>query len=51
MRIDVGPGYRVYFTRWEKLVYLLLLGGNKRNQKRDIKRAKATALTIGKAGK
>lgn len=39
MRIHVGPGYRAYFTRSAKVVYLLLLGGDKSSQKRDIKRA------------
>jgi len=39
MRIHYGPGYRVYFTRFGEIVYLLLLGGDKSTQKRDIKRA------------
>ena len=39
MRIHVGPGYRAYFTRRAKVVYLLLLGGDKSSQKRDIMRA------------
>ena len=39
MRIHVGPGYRAYFTRRADVVYLLLLGGDKSSQKRDIKRA------------
>lgn len=39
MRIHVGPGYRVYYTRRGEVVYLLLLGGDKSSQKRDIKRA------------
>jgi putative addiction module killer protein len=37
MRIHVGPGYRVYFTRQGLRVYLLLVGGSKASQKRDIK--------------
>jgi putative addiction module killer protein len=41
MKVDVGPGYRVYYTiRGRKLV-LLLTGGDKSSQKRDIKAAKA----------
>lgn len=40
MRIHVGAGYRVYFTQREKVVYLLLCGGDKSTQKRDIARAK-----------
>ena len=43
MRIHVGPGYRVYFTRRSKVTYLLLVGGDKSSQKRDIKRAIAMA--------
>jgi putative addiction module killer protein len=39
MRIHYGPGYRVYFTRKDLVVYVLLLGGDKTTQKRDIKRA------------
>jgi putative addiction module killer protein len=45
MRIHFGPGYRVYFTRLGHAVYLLLLGGNKSTQKRDIARAKELART------
>jgi putative addiction module killer protein len=40
MRIDVGPGYRVYYTQRGLAVYVLLLGGDKRKQDRDIKRAR-----------
>jgi putative addiction module killer protein len=40
MRIHVGAGYRVYFTRRAKVVYVLICGGDKSSQKRDIKRAK-----------
>jgi putative addiction module killer protein len=39
MRIDYGPGYRVYFTRRGRFVALLLCGGDKRTQDADIKRA------------
>lgn len=39
MRIHTGPGYRVYFTRRGTVVYLLLVGGDKSSQQRDIKRA------------
>lgn len=41
MRIHVGAGYRVYFIQRERIVYLLLCGGDKSTQKRDIARAKA----------
>ena len=33
MRIDYGPGYRVYFVRYGAEVYLLLLGGDKSTQR------------------
>jgi putative addiction module killer protein len=47
LRIDVGPGYRVYYaTRGEEFV-LLLAGGDKSTQKRDIK----AALALWKAWK
>ena len=46
MRIHVGPGYRVYYTQRGKVVYLLLLGGDKSGQKRDIKRALEMARTL-----
>ena len=39
MRIHVGPGYRVYYTHIGDIVYLLLLGGKKSSQSRDIKQA------------
>jgi putative addiction module killer protein len=39
MRVHVGPGYRIYYTRRGDVIYLLLLGGDKSSQKRDIKRA------------
>jgi putative addiction module killer protein len=39
LRIDWGPGYRVYFGRDGRTVIVLLCGGNKRKQGADIKRA------------
>lgn len=39
MRIHYGPGYRVYFSRIGSTIYLLLAGGDKTTQKRDIARA------------
>ncbi|MHB0979047.1 MAG: type II toxin-antitoxin system RelE/ParE family toxin [Thermoleophilia bacterium] len=47
MRIHIGPGYRIYFTRRGATVYLLLLGGDKSSQRRDIKRAIAMARDLG----
>lgn len=51
MRIHVGPGYRVYYTRRGEVIYLLLLGGDKRSQKRDIHRAIAMARELDKESK
>jgi putative addiction module killer protein len=41
LRIDYGPGYRVNYTRTEEVVLLLLCGGDKRSQARDIETARA----------
>ncbi len=46
MRIHAGPGYRVYFTRRGLVVYVLLVGGDKSSQKRDIKRAMQLAREL-----
>ena len=43
LRIDHGPGYRVYFVRRGPLVIVLLAGGDKRSQDADIERAIAIA--------
>lgn len=48
MRIHFGPGYRAYFTRRGEVIYLLLLGGDKSSQKRDIKRAIEMARALHK---
>lgn len=39
MRIDFGPGYRVYFTQRGQEIVILLAGGNKSTQPKDIKTA------------
>lgn len=39
LRIDYGPGYRVYYARRGPVLILLLCGGDKRTQDADIKRA------------
>lgn len=46
LRIDVGPGYRVYYTIRGEAVVLLLCGGDKDSQDRDIKRAKEMAAGL-----
>ena len=46
MRIDYGPGYRVYFVRRGESVVLLLCGGDKRRRQADIRRAKRLAREI-----
>ena len=40
LRIDYQAGYRVYFGELNNVVILVLLGGNKSSQKRDIRKAK-----------
>ncbi len=40
LRIDFGPGYRVYFAEDGPVIVLLLIGGDKSTQARDIKTAK-----------
>jgi putative addiction module killer protein len=47
MRIDYGPGYRVYFVRRGKTVVVLLAGGDKRTQNRDIGVALELARGLG----
>ena len=39
MRVDIGPGYRLYFTIRERMVVFLLIGGDKSAQSADIRRA------------
>ncbi|MDE1008177.1 MAG: type II toxin-antitoxin system RelE/ParE family toxin [Paraburkholderia fungorum] len=48
MRVDSGPGYRVYFAREGRMVYLLLCGGDKSMQAADIKHAKSMWAAIRK---
>lgn len=50
MRIHYGPGYRVYFAQEGRHVYLLLAGGDKGTQERDIKRAREMWKELKKAG-
>jgi putative addiction module killer protein len=46
LRIDYGPGYRVYFLRKESEFILLLIGGDKSTQQKDIARAKSLAKEL-----
>jgi len=46
MRVDYGPGYRVYFTRKNRKLIILLAGGNKKSQSKDIQKAKALAREL-----
>ncbi len=46
MRIHFGPGYRIYFCRTDNMVYVLLCGGTKREQPRDIVKARAMARRL-----
>lgn len=43
LRIDYGPGYRVYFVQHGTVLIILLCGGDKRLQSRDIARARTLA--------
>ena len=44
LRIDYGPGYRLYFVRRGDTMVIMLCGGDKGSQRRDIERAKEMAL-------
>lgn len=46
MRVDIGAGYRVYFTMRNNIVIVLLAGGDKSSQAADIKRAKKLAREV-----
>ena len=43
LRVDHGPGYRIYFIQRDRTIILLLCGGSKQTQNTDIKRAKQLA--------
>lgn len=51
LKIDIGPGYRVYLSRQGKQMVLLLCGGDKDDQSRDIERAIAYLKDWKKRGK
>ena len=46
LRIDYGPGYRVYYTLRRREMVLLLAGGDKRTQAADIKKALSLARNL-----
>ena len=46
MRVDYGPGFRIYYVHRGAHVVILLCGGDKRTQRRDIKRAEKLAETL-----
>ena len=46
LRIDYGPGYRVYYTQVKDRLVILLCGGDKSSQSRDIEKAKKIALNL-----
>ena len=46
LRFAFGPGYRVYYTRRGDVIVILLCGGDKDSQSRDIERAKEIAREI-----
>jgi putative addiction module killer protein len=46
LRVDHGPGYRIYFVRRGQTIIVLLCGGDKSSQARDIGRARALAQEV-----
>ena len=46
LRIDHGPGYRVYFTKRGLTIVILLCGGDKRTQAKDIAKAQKMAQEV-----
>lgn len=47
LRIDCGPGYRIYYVRMKESVIILLAGGDKSTQEKDIKRARQILSELG----
>ena len=47
LRVDFGPGYRLYFVRRGRIIIVMLNAGDKSSQKRDIRRALKLAAELG----
>jgi putative addiction module killer protein len=47
MRVNYGPGYRLYFVRRGRVIVVMLNAGDKSTQKRDIRRALRLATELG----
>ena len=47
LRVDFGPGYRLFFTRRGRIIIVMLTAGDKSTQKRDIRRALKLAAKLG----
>ena len=47
LRVNYGPGYRLYFARRGRIIIVILNGGDKSTQKRDIRRALKLAAELG----
>ncbi len=43
LRVDCGPGFRIYFKQCSNMLVILLAGGSKKTQERDIQKAKKLA--------
>jgi putative addiction module killer protein len=46
LKIDHGPGYRVYYAQRRRELMILLVGGDKSSQRRDVKRARELAENL-----
>ena len=46
LRVDYGPGYRLYFVQRRDVVIILLCGGDKRSQRSDVAKAKRLAKEV-----
>lgn len=47
LRVNFGPGYRLYFTRRGRVIIVMLNAGDKASQKRDIRRALSLTAELG----